>query len=187
MLKHRWIALGLIVFTVVSVWKLMTPPTASAALSCQDFSSQAAAQTYLRQYPTDPDGLDRDRNGIACENNPCPCNLTPVARISSTVGVLPTVTTVPGVPTVPPPPYYFPGTNYVPPPLFYGPSLPYAMPYPNVSPKPVLSATAVLRATRLFDSECATCGDQYRRAAAVVYPDSPCESNGAILLGISGR
>ncbi len=35
---------------------------------CADFSSQAAAQAHLRADPSDPDGLDADDDGVACEN-----------------------------------------------------------------------------------------------------------------------
>jgi hypothetical protein len=37
--------------------------------NCADFSSQAEAQAVLRADPSDPFGLDRDRDGIACERN----------------------------------------------------------------------------------------------------------------------
>jgi hypothetical protein len=37
--------------------------------NCADFSSQAQAQAVLRADPSDPFGLDRDRDGIACERN----------------------------------------------------------------------------------------------------------------------
>jgi hypothetical protein len=46
--------------------------------SCADFSSQAAAQYYFYLYPDDPSGLDPDRNGVACEGNPCPCKAEPI-------------------------------------------------------------------------------------------------------------
>ena len=41
--------------------------------TCTDFDSQAAAQYYLYMYPEDPSRLDPDRNGLACDGNPCPC------------------------------------------------------------------------------------------------------------------
>ncbi len=43
---------------------------------CSDFSSQAAAQAYFEAHggpSQDPDRLDADNNGVACESNPCPC------------------------------------------------------------------------------------------------------------------
>jgi hypothetical protein len=48
--------------------------------NCSDFPSQAAAQAYLRQYPSDPSRLDADRDGIACESNKAPFDKTPVTR-----------------------------------------------------------------------------------------------------------
>jgi endonuclease YncB( thermonuclease family) len=41
---------------------------------CSDFSTQAAAQHYFDTHgPGDPNGLDSDGDGVACESNPCPC------------------------------------------------------------------------------------------------------------------
>jgi hypothetical protein len=45
--------------------------------NCDDFSSQAAAQSYFIAHggpSSDPAGLDADHDGIACETNPCPCS-----------------------------------------------------------------------------------------------------------------
>jgi outer membrane murein-binding lipoprotein Lpp len=41
-------------------------------LDCVDFPSQAAAQEELQRDPTDPYGLDPDRDGIACESGRLP-------------------------------------------------------------------------------------------------------------------
>jgi alpha-tubulin suppressor-like RCC1 family protein len=49
-------------------------------LDCADFASQAAAQAVLRMDPGDPNLLDADRDGIACEANPAPRDLEPVRR-----------------------------------------------------------------------------------------------------------
>ena len=38
-----------------------------------------AAQEALRANPSDPNDLDRDNDGIACEDNPAPYDQTPVA------------------------------------------------------------------------------------------------------------
>lgn len=48
--------------------------------NCADFASQADAQAVLRADPSDPNRLDADRDGIACENNRNPKDLAPVAR-----------------------------------------------------------------------------------------------------------
>jgi hypothetical protein len=39
-------------------------------LDCEDFGSQQAAQQHLNADPTDPDNLDADNDGLACETYP---------------------------------------------------------------------------------------------------------------------
>lgn len=56
------------------------PGTPGDIFNCSDFPSQAAAQAYLRQFPSDPSHLDADNDGIACENNPAPFDLNRVPR-----------------------------------------------------------------------------------------------------------
>ncbi len=56
------------------------PPTRARNLNCKDFASQAAAQAALRNDPSDPHGLDRNRDGVACERNPPPYDRSPVLR-----------------------------------------------------------------------------------------------------------
>ncbi|MCU1606446.1 MAG: uncharacterized protein JWP46_2911 [Modestobacter sp.] len=52
----------------------LTVPLAGTALAadvdCADFASQAQAQAVLVGDPGDPNGLDANRNGVACENYP---------------------------------------------------------------------------------------------------------------------
>lgn len=48
--------------------------------NCEDFISQANAQAVLRLNPSDPNRLDGDNDGIACERLPCPCDRVPVPR-----------------------------------------------------------------------------------------------------------
>lgn len=50
------------------------------AYNCSDFASQAQAQAVLRADPSDPNQLDTDRDGIACESNKAPKDLNPVPR-----------------------------------------------------------------------------------------------------------
>lgn len=47
---------------------------------CKDYPSQAAAQAVLRADPSDPNRLDPDRDGVACESNRAPFDRTPVRR-----------------------------------------------------------------------------------------------------------
>jgi hypothetical protein len=50
------------------------------AYSCRHFASQAEAQAVLRADPSDPNVIDNDRDGIACEENPAPRDTTRVPR-----------------------------------------------------------------------------------------------------------
>ena len=50
------------------------------AYNCADFASQADAQAVLRADPSDPNRLDADKDGIACERSPAPRDLAPVPR-----------------------------------------------------------------------------------------------------------
>lgn len=54
-------------------------PTAASAqrrdMDCKDFRSQKAAQVFYLKHGGpryDPDRLDADRDGVACEDNPAP-------------------------------------------------------------------------------------------------------------------
>ncbi|MCC6224719.1 MAG: excalibur calcium-binding domain-containing protein [Thermoleophilia bacterium] len=50
------------------------------AYNCASFTSQADAQAVLRADPSDPNRLDADADGIACENNRIPRDMVPVPR-----------------------------------------------------------------------------------------------------------
>ena len=50
------------------------------AFNCNAFSSQAQAQAVLRADPRDPNKLDPDRDGVACESNRAPKDTSPVKR-----------------------------------------------------------------------------------------------------------
>jgi excalibur calcium-binding domain-containing protein len=56
---------------------LLLPATASAAdKDCANFKNQRAAQFFFLRHggpQEDPDRLDGDNDGVACEDNPCPC------------------------------------------------------------------------------------------------------------------
>ena len=68
---------------------VLPSPASAADRDCADFPSQGAAQAWLQAHPGDPDRLDGDSDGVACEALPCPC-----------AGAA----TTPVVPTAPPPP-----------------------------------------------------------------------------------
>lgn len=50
------------------------------AYNCSSFRSQAEAQAVLRADPSDPNVLDQNRDGIACEANPAPRDTNRVPR-----------------------------------------------------------------------------------------------------------
>jgi Excalibur calcium-binding domain len=60
---------------------LTEPPSRTAAeqaeeLDCSAFSTQSEAQEHYEAQSSDPRRLDKDGDGIACEDFlPCPCNL----------------------------------------------------------------------------------------------------------------
>ena len=70
---------SLLVLNTAIVLCLAGAPHAAAAqhrdYDCADFATQAEAEEYL--LPGDPYNLDGDNDGIACEDNPCPCSSTP--------------------------------------------------------------------------------------------------------------
>ncbi|MFE6906635.1 excalibur calcium-binding domain-containing protein [Streptomyces erythrochromogenes] len=49
-------------------------------VDCEAFKAQADAQAVLRADALDPNGLDRDGDGIACPNRPGPTDKKPVHR-----------------------------------------------------------------------------------------------------------
>lgn len=62
----------------VAVNALLGLPASDAAahsvdLDCSDFGSQAEAQEHRDRHAGDPDRLDDDEDGTACEELPCPC------------------------------------------------------------------------------------------------------------------
>jgi hypothetical protein len=63
--------------TSVAASALILPATASAAdKDCANFRTQRAAQFFFLRHggpQEDPDRLDGDNDGVACEDNPCPC------------------------------------------------------------------------------------------------------------------
>ena len=46
---------------------MAAPPAVAADLDCSDFTSQSQAQGVYNSNPSDPNDLDRDGDGIACE------------------------------------------------------------------------------------------------------------------------
>ena len=78
-----------------SMVMLVAAPAAlaqSGDLDCADFDSQAEAQAELGSDPSDPNGLDAEDDGVACETYPypegSPRDETPVRPTQSPAGDL---------------------------------------------------------------------------------------------------
>ena len=75
----------MVVFMVAGAFAFAPVASAQDVLNCADFPSQAAAQAALEADPSDPNNLDADNDGIACEDyaytSPTP---TPSATVAPT-------------------------------------------------------------------------------------------------------
>ena len=73
---------------MLGVLALAPAAFAQDTLNCKDFPSQGAAQANLMQNPSDPNRLDANNNGVACEDYPyaagTPTNMTPVTPNQTT-------------------------------------------------------------------------------------------------------
>jgi len=58
------------VLALGTAFVLASPAVAAADKDCADFQYQEDAQAYLNAHPGEPDGLDRDNDGVACETLP---------------------------------------------------------------------------------------------------------------------
>ncbi len=65
---------GLLVCAVAV--SLGAAPASAGDKDCSDFKSQKQAQKFFKKHnpKKDPHYLDADNDGIACEDNPCPCS-----------------------------------------------------------------------------------------------------------------
>jgi hypothetical protein len=73
-----WLLVGAMAVGAVLAAGLGAPPHAAARdYDCADFSTQAEAEEYLEPGGGDPNRLDGDNDGVACEELPCPCSSTP--------------------------------------------------------------------------------------------------------------
>lgn len=60
--------LAIFTATLVVLLVVAAPAFAQADLNCDDFATQAEAQAELDRDRSDPYGLDRDSDGVACES-----------------------------------------------------------------------------------------------------------------------
>jgi hypothetical protein len=74
-LRTAQLASGAIALVVMLFAALPSPASASDK-DCADFATQRAAQVFFIKHGGpryDPDRLDGDNDGVACEDNRCPC------------------------------------------------------------------------------------------------------------------
>ncbi|MFD1416276.1 excalibur calcium-binding domain-containing protein [Oceanobacillus jeddahense] len=57
-------------FSILLMFGTAQSVFAADSLNCSDFDTQQEAQEHYDKDPSDPDGLDRDNDGIACESLP---------------------------------------------------------------------------------------------------------------------
>jgi hypothetical protein len=73
--RRARLGIGMVALVVLSFAVL--PSAASASdKDCADFATQRAAQIFYIRHGGpryDPDRLDGDNDGVACEDNRCPC------------------------------------------------------------------------------------------------------------------
>ena len=71
------ISLTIAAVAVLAMLLAASPPPAHARdKDCADFATQRAAQIFFLKHGgprRDPHRLDGDDDGVACEDNPCPC------------------------------------------------------------------------------------------------------------------
>ena len=76
------LVLGLLALAALALASPISATAHASAISkgdpkdCDDFKTQKKAQKWFKKHHPrrDPAGLDADNDGIACEDNPCPCS-----------------------------------------------------------------------------------------------------------------
>ena len=123
--------------TILAAAALSLPPDDAVAtaqrVSCSNYPNQAAAQAAYRANAAGLTQLDRDDDGVACEDNSPPCDLEEVVWAGVTVrtprdvsGPCRTVSTPPAAVEAPPPP--------APPPATAPPAAAESSPAPPLGP-----------------------------------------------------
>jgi hypothetical protein len=83
-------ALGLFGLAVLLAGQPETSAEHRVDLDCSAFATQAEAQGHLEAHRGDPDNLDEDNDGTACERFlPCPCDLSAAARAEAEIETSP--------------------------------------------------------------------------------------------------
>lgn len=61
---------GVLAAAIVATSLTFAGPAAASGHNCSDYATQEEAQAAYNANPSDPEGLDRNNNGIACETRP---------------------------------------------------------------------------------------------------------------------
>jgi Excalibur calcium-binding domain len=69
-MRHRTLAGALAAAATASLVFVLAPGAPAQDLNCANFQFQEDAQEVLNQDPSDPNNLDADNDGIACEELP---------------------------------------------------------------------------------------------------------------------
>jgi len=64
------VRLARVVIVLIAAFAFTPAVFAQQDLDCADFATQQAAQAVYNRDPSDPNGLDRDNDGIPCESLP---------------------------------------------------------------------------------------------------------------------
>ena len=80
---------------------VLVPAAPALAVNCPDFASQQAAQTFYNGQQGDPEGLDGDGDGWACESNGAPRASAPKGAPAPVATPTPTTTPTPTPDTEP--------------------------------------------------------------------------------------
>jgi Excalibur calcium-binding domain len=67
---------GVLVASLMLLLAALPTPALASDKDCSDFATQRAAQIFFLKHGgprSDPHRLDADDDGVACEDNPCPC------------------------------------------------------------------------------------------------------------------
>jgi hypothetical protein len=84
--------------SLIAIGTTASPAFAVDQFNCGDFSTQQKAQAVLNADKSDPNGLDRDKDGIACEDlpsGPASSGGTTKSTTKSTTGTKSQITSVP--------------------------------------------------------------------------------------------
>ena len=74
--KRKLTILGLVASLALLAIAVLPSSAAASDKDCADFATQRAAQIFFLKHggpQRDPHRLDGDNDGVACEDNPCPC------------------------------------------------------------------------------------------------------------------